>query len=69
MADVAPYIDVLIIILTDVIVKVADFMATCFGRCYCHYYVRWCYYSQFNLYYDVTYWQMLLPRIFCCGRC
>ena len=38
------------------------FYSHIFGRCYCHYYVRW-YYSHFSLYYDVTYWQMLLPKL------
>ena len=38
MADVKPFDVVLIIALTDVIIKVtvADFIATLFGRCYCH---------------------------------
>ena len=48
----------LIIILTDVIVKVADFIATYFGRCYCHF-----------MWYDVITHNLICIMMFLSGRC
>ena len=55
MADVKPYILFLVIISTDVIVKVADVIATYLADVIAINCVRWCYYSHFNIYYDVYY--------------